>query len=114
MVLDNEQLGGLAEAAGVEGVNTIITAFWEATAQLTADLAAAVDACDYNAVLQLSHAIKGSAANVGASRLAERARLVEDAARAEASDVMRAEVQSMPEDISATKLAIEDLLATYA
>lgn len=113
-VLDDGQLGGLAEAAGVEGVRAIIDAFWEATQDLTEQLAVALSENDFKALMQTGHAIKGSSANIGANLLAERARSVETAASDANVDALKDALAAFPADIQKTKIAIDALLARYA
>lgn len=76
-LLELEQIDSLLDIAGVDGVRDILEAFWRSTDELSADLARSVVSGDSGQAARTSHALKGSAANVGAMRLAEAARDVE-------------------------------------
>lgn len=80
-LIESEQIDGLLDIAGVAGVNDILDAFWRSTDQLSADLARCLSGGEYAEAARAAHALKGSAANVGANRLAEAARLVESLSR---------------------------------
>lgn len=75
--LQVEQLDGLIAAAGVDGTLAIMDAFWRSTTDLLTMLAAQLGESSFNAAAQTAHAIKGSAANVGAVRLSHTASEVE-------------------------------------
>jgi len=76
-LVDYSQIDSLLEVAGRDGVNEILRAFWKSTDALIRDLNNEIAAQDFTAAARTSHAIKGSAANVGANRLANAARDVE-------------------------------------
>ncbi len=76
-LVDYSQIDSLLEVAGRDGVNEILRAFWKSTDKLLRDLANEVAAQDFTSAARTSHAIKGSAANVGAHLLAGAARDVE-------------------------------------
>ncbi len=98
-LIESEQIDGLLEIAGVDGVKEILDAFWRSTDQLTADLARSVRNGECVAAARTAHALKGSAANVGANRLAEAARIVE--------------VRSRSGELREANEAIERLAAIY-
>jgi HPt (histidine-containing phosphotransfer) domain-containing protein len=98
-LIEAEQIDGLLEIAGVDGVKEILDAFWRSTDQLSADLERSVREGEFVAAARTAHALKGSAANVGANRLAEAARIVE--------------VHSRGGDLPEAKEAIERLAAIY-
>ncbi len=77
LLLECEQIDSLLDVAGIDGVNDILAAFWRSTDDLSADLARRVSVSDFAEAARTAHALKGSAANVGAQRLAEAARDVE-------------------------------------
>ncbi|WOI54119.1 Hpt domain-containing protein [Parvularcula sp. LCG005] len=112
-IIDESQLGGLAEAAGVDGVRAILEAFWESTAEINSGLLAAIAANDSSNVAALGHALKGSSANLGAALLAMRARVIEDAGKAgnfaEAQDAL----SGIPNAIAETRQAIDEMLTRY-
>jgi HPt (histidine-containing phosphotransfer) domain-containing protein len=112
--IDEEQIGSLAEMAGVAVVETILDAFWESTNTLTADLGAALGVRDGKRVAELGHALKGSAANIGAARLAVRAREIEDAAKAGDLDRAISVLRSFADDVAATRVAIAETLKRFA
>lgn len=73
----------MLNAAGRSGVEDIIDAFWRSTDSLVERLASQVETQDFAEAVRTAHAIKGSAANVGASSLASAARKVEAFCRSE-------------------------------
>jgi HPt (histidine-containing phosphotransfer) domain-containing protein len=77
LLLESEQIDSLLDIAGVVGVKDILAAFWRSTDELSADLKKCVETGDREAAARVAHALKGSAANVGAQRLAQAARDVE-------------------------------------
>ena len=72
----------------------ILDAFWRSTGDLIERLAQQVERQDFAEAVRTAHAIKGSAANVGASALSSSARTVETFCRDEngvaAADAMQA------------------------
>ena len=76
-LIDFSQIDALLSAAGRTGVNDIMFAFWRSTDNLTNQLKTQIVEEDFVEAARTSHAIKGSAANVGARRLATAARSVE-------------------------------------
>ncbi|MBY0423960.1 MAG: Hpt domain-containing protein, partial [Parvularculaceae bacterium] len=105
--IEASQLDGLIEAAGVEGVREILGAFWRSTEGLLVELRGQLQRCDRAGASRVAHALKGSALNVGAVRLAETVRKVEDACKAD--DFVRASlhVSAAEADYRATILAFE-------
>lgn len=81
--IDLEQINGLIEAAGVAGAKEIMVAFWRSTESLLTSLDEHLAAADYEGTKAAAHALKGSAANVGATDIAEFSRAVEAASVAE-------------------------------
>lgn len=98
-LIESEQIDGLLEVAGVDGVKIILEAFWRSTDQLSADLARNLAGGECVEAARTAHALKGSAANVGAVRLADAARLVE--------------IHLKSGDLPEAKAAIERLVAIY-
>lgn len=98
-LLELEQIDSLLDVAGVEGVRDILAAFWRSTDDLAAELVHCIDKGECVAVGRTAHALKGSAANVGANLLSDAAREVEGHARTG--------------DLSAARSAIERLLSIY-
>ncbi|MEK7265698.1 MAG: Hpt domain-containing protein [Pseudomonadota bacterium] len=99
-LIDFSQIDALLSAAGRDGVNDIMQAFWRSTDNLTAQLRTQLEAEDFIEAARTSHAIKGSAANVGACRLATAARSVENGCR--------------NRDSASAIAALDDLLLAYA
>jgi two-component system, sensor histidine kinase and response regulator len=71
--LQVEQIDGLVAAAGIDGTREILDAFWRSTTDLMEMLATQVSQNALELAAQTAHAVKGSAANVGAQRLANTA-----------------------------------------
>ncbi len=107
-MIDAEQLGGLLEAAGLDGLNAILDAFWRSTDDLLAALKAETDARDVDQAAKTAHAVKGSAANVGAHALAEAARLVENACRDQDFQALDSAVAAVSNAYAATRTAITE------
>jgi len=82
-LLDREQIDSLVAAAGIEGALDILDAFRRSTDDLLNRLNADLARGDLAEAARTAHALKGSAANVGAQLLAAAARNVEDACRAQ-------------------------------
>lgn len=76
-LIEADQIDSLLDVAGVDGVRDILNAFWRSTDELSANLAQCVSSGECTAAARTAHALKGSAANVGAQRLSEAARDVE-------------------------------------
>jgi HPt (histidine-containing phosphotransfer) domain-containing protein len=112
-IIDEDQLGGLAEAAGVDGVRAILDAFWTSTAELAQALIGALSEEDPEEIIKCGHALKGSSANVGAALMSERAREIEDAAKAGDMAAAREALALFANDIAATRSAVEALLSRY-
>jgi HPt (histidine-containing phosphotransfer) domain-containing protein len=98
-LIESEQIDNLLDAAGVDGVRSILEAFWRSTDKLSAELMRNVSEGEFAEAARAAHALKGSAANVGANRLAEAARIVE--------------TLSKSGDIGAAKEALVRLAAIY-
>lgn len=98
-LVDFSQIDALLDAAGRDGVNDIMLAFWRSTEKLTRQLRTEIDTEKLIDAARTAHAIKGSAANVGASRLSSSARSVETGCKMN--------------DAAAAIVALEDLVRTY-
>ncbi len=77
--LQVEQIDGLVEAAGVEATRAILDAFWRSTSDLMRALTEQVRENSLDLASQTAHAVKGSAANIGAQRLADTTAMFEQA-----------------------------------
>ena len=113
-VIDEAQLGGLAEAAGVDGVRMILDAFWQSTEELSVELLAALEHHDRADIARIGHTLKGAAANIGAAQMSDRARLIEIAGKDGTLEAARDELNAFRTDIANTREAIEDILRRYA
>jgi len=64
--LNTKQIDGLISAAGIDNTKEILEAFWRSTENLINQLQSQIAIGDTTSARQSAHAIKGSAANVGA------------------------------------------------
>jgi HPt (histidine-containing phosphotransfer) domain-containing protein len=76
-LVDYAQIESLLEVAGRRGVEEILLAFWRSTDDLVQRLYRQIGCDDFIEAARSSHALKGSAANVGANALADAAKDVE-------------------------------------
>ena len=76
-----DQIDSLINAAGVDGTREILMAFSRSTDGLLRQLSQDLSAENFTDAMRTAHALKGSAANVGAKRLAQTALEVEVACR---------------------------------
>ncbi|WP_158548757.1 Hpt domain-containing protein [Parvularcula marina] len=112
-VIDESQIGGLAEAAGIEGVKMILDAFWTSTDELCEQLNAALAADDKPGLIRIGHTLKGSSANIGAALMADRAKEIELAAKEGELERARDGIARFLSDIADTRAAIEEILNRY-
>jgi len=80
-LIDFSQIDSLLDAAGRDGVNDIMLAFWRSTDNLAAQLQTLIGNSEFEEAAKAAHAVKGSAANVGACQLAMSARTLEIACK---------------------------------
>lgn len=80
-LVDFAQIDALLGAAGRDGVNDILRAFWRSTENLAQQLQIQLAESNFVEAARTAHAIKGSAANVGAHKLAGAARQLEIACK---------------------------------
>ena len=66
-MIEREQMDGIVAAAGVESASDIMDAFWRSTDSLVAAIEAALENGVLKEAADTAHALKGSAANVGAA-----------------------------------------------
>ena len=76
-----DQVNRLISAAGVDGARVILDAFQRSTIDLLKALQDGLRAGELNEAYKTAHAVKGSAANVGAQLLAETAGAIEAACK---------------------------------
>lgn len=113
-ILEFEQLNGLVAAAGAEGVREIINAFWRSTDSLIEALAEQIAQANPEEAARTAHAIKGSAANVGATSIASAARAVEMAARAGTPGDLVDATEDLRRATDETRGAFDDFFAKVA
>lgn len=109
--LELDQIDGLIAAAGVDGTKEIMATFWRSTSELLDTLASQIEQNALNGAAATAHAIKGSAANVGALRLANAASQLEDVCKCEAADQARATMQVIREEFAAVRSCFDQHLA---
>jgi HPt (histidine-containing phosphotransfer) domain-containing protein len=113
-LLELEQINGLLDIAGVDGVKDILAAFWRSTDELSADLARSVEGGESGHAARTAHALKGSAANVGAMRLAEAAREVETLTKSGDLALARAAIERLAAIYRETRAALEQHVDAHA
>ncbi len=107
LLLESGQIDSLLDVAGVDGVNDILAAFWRSTDELSADLSRCVATGEITQAARAAHALKGSAANVGAHRLSEAARDVETLSKNGDLTAMRDALERLAAIYRETRLALE-------
>jgi HPt (histidine-containing phosphotransfer) domain-containing protein len=112
-LVDYAQIDGLLEAAGKDGVDAILCAFWRSTDSLAAQLKAHIDCRDFVEAARASHAVKGSAANVGAHLLSSVAREVETCCKNDDPDGALAALNRLLEAYRRTRAALTDRVAAF-
>jgi HPt (histidine-containing phosphotransfer) domain-containing protein len=110
-IIDKEQITMLVEGAGAEAVRPILDAYWVSNEELAAQLDQSIKAADPAGIAATAHGLKGSSANLGAIKVADRAKQIELAAKS--GDLKRvAELfRALPTDIEETKAAFNKVLA---
>lgn len=109
--LEPEQLNALLGAAGPDGVRDIMEAFWRSTDQLIAAMREQADGADFAEAARTAHALKGSAANIGAALLTSLARAMEAACKAGDAPTLLTRVEQAQAAVGVTRTAIDDLIA---
>ncbi|MEM8770589.1 MAG: Hpt domain-containing protein [Pseudomonadota bacterium] len=112
--IEFDQINGLIAAAGVDGTREIVDAFWRSTIQLGDALAAQVNEGALDAAAKTAHAIKGSAANIGAARLSDSAAMIEIACRENDAAKAAALVAEFQENFDVLKATLDDHLRKSA
>ena len=113
-LLDREQIDSLVEAAGVEGAREILAAFHRSTHELLAKLKDELGRGDLDEAARTAHALKGSAANVGALALSGAARIVEDACKSDDATTALGQLTGAGAQFADTIAAFDDLLSNAA
>jgi HPt (histidine-containing phosphotransfer) domain-containing protein len=109
-VIDSTQIAMLVEGAGLEAVRPILDAYWQSNEQLTKALRERIASADPNGIAETAHGLKGSSANLGALRVAERARLIEAAAKRGDLHEVKANYAALADDLAQTRSAFEEVL----
>lgn len=109
-LIDSEQITMLVEGAGAEAVRPILDAYWESNDELTEALKKGIEAGSAQDVAASAHGLKGSSANLGATRVATRAKEIELAAKDGDFNHVREAFSKLNEDIAATRAAFDELL----
>jgi two-component system, sensor histidine kinase and response regulator len=91
-------------------VGKVLTQFFTHTPKLLADLQKGLGQADTALLLQSAHMLKSSSANVGALRLSEKCKILEQHLRSTQSSIG---VESLVEAVSAEYEIVEPLLATH-
>ncbi|GGD01477.1 Hpt domain-containing protein [Aquisalinus flavus] len=113
-IINAEQMDMLIASAGVETAKTILDAFWKSNDEIVAAMTAHLDSANFVEAAASGHALKGSAANLGAVQLSERAKTIENACRAQDIVSAKAAFGKVVSDIEATRRAFDSLLMTKA
>lgn len=93
--LQIDQVEGLVIAAGTDGALAILDAFQRSTTDLLKSIEADLAQDALGEASRIAHAIKGSAANVGAEALAEAASGIEVACKGGDSETARARLEDV-------------------
>ncbi len=112
MLVEAEQMMMLAQSAGAETAMAILTAFKNSNAEILNDLGNHAQSMNYDEVAKSAHALKGSAGNLGATALAEQARLVEVACKNKDADQLAVLLEALPATIDETAFALEAIIAS--
>ena len=110
-VIEKEQLEGLLQVAGPAGVRDILEAFWRSTDELFHSIAQDIRLGQYEDAARGAHALKGSAANVGALLLTATARALESGCRERDVAALQTALSGAPSAVEKTKTAFDDRLA---
>lgn len=112
--LEVAQIDALLAAAGPDGVREIYNAFWRSSGELLDVLANQISAGDCAGAASSAHALKGSAANVGASGVAQSAAQIEDASKGDDVETLRNLLAALNEKYAATRTGVDNYLANAA
>ena len=106
-----EQVDGLIAAAGIEGTQEILDAFWRSTTELLETLALQVTQGSLELAARTAHAVKGSAANIGAHRLSETATAIEKACKDGDNDLLAGQLQDIKRDYETAQVCFKQHLS---
>ena len=105
--LQVEQIDSLVDAAGLDGTRDIMDAFWRSTQSLLSEMETHLSAADFGETIKSAHSLKGSAANIGAVKLAATASAIETACRSEDLQNAGESLTLAREDFAKTRASIE-------
>lgn len=114
--LNLEQINNLIDAAGVDNTKDILDAFWRSTESLMIELQAQLTGGDFSNARNSAHAIKGSAANIGASTVQEVAMTIENACKSQGNDLevmLQSEIDKLYENFEEARKAFSNHLENY-
>ena len=106
-----EQIDALVSAAGVEGTQEILNAFWRSTSDLLDALDGQIDKGDLSGAAATAHAVKGSAANIGAHKLSTTASAIEEACKSGENANLGAQLSDLKSDYETAQVCFEHHLA---
>ncbi len=109
--LQIDQVDGLIAAAGIDGTHAILDAFWRSTAELLEALSAQIKDQDFSLAAMTAHAVKGSAANIGAVRLAQSAAEMEIACKNGKSSDIGDMLDALNQDFQSVRECFKEHLA---
>lgn len=112
-LIDFSQIDSLLEVAGRDGVGDILGAFWRSTDDLARQLKTHIECKNLGEAARASHAVKGSAANVGAALLANVARDVETCCKNNDADGALAALNCLLSAYRRTQVALTERVAAY-
>lgn len=113
-LVDFSQIDALLEVAGRDGVTDIMDAFWRSTDALTRQLRALLNERNYAEAAKAAHALKGSAANVGAQLLAVAARGIELGCKGSDAEAAGSALQSLQDACERTRNAMAERIGQAA
>ncbi len=109
--LQVEQIDSIVAAAGVEGARDILDAFWRSTMELLEGLASQIAEGDFGLAAQTAHAVKGSAANVGAQLLSTTAATIENACKSGDHALATGLLQQVAMEFETVRVCFEEHLS---
>ncbi len=112
-LVDFTQIDSLLEAAGKDGVDEILAAFWRSTDDLACQLKSHIDCRNLPEAARTSHAVKGSSANVGAQLLSSVAREVEACCKNNDPDGALAALNRLLAAYKKTRVVLTERVAAF-
>ncbi len=109
-LVEADQMAALTAAAGVETAMAIIAAFKNSNEELFEALTNQIRENDYLEAAKSAHALKGSAANLGAIALSETAREMEIACKEKCTADLEQKLQALQALMDATTTALEEVV----